>query len=100
MLCTDLLSLYLGINCSLHDLSISVPGDLSSRFGSRGSAGEVVRCVGLQTYNGATFHHRVRGRNCEAAEKYRLEPKSLITASGKHRAKSKEGKLVLLLSLY
>lgn len=58
-------SLYLGINCSLHDLSISVPGDLSSRFGSRGSAGEVMWCMGLKTYNRATFHYRIWRRNCK-----------------------------------
>lgn len=68
MLCKDLFSLYLGINCSLHDLSISVPGDLSSRFGSRGSAGEVVWCVGLKTYNRAAFHQRIWRRNCKAEQ--------------------------------
>ena len=59
MFITDLFLLYLGINRRLHDLSVSVPGDLSSRFGSRGSAGEVVSCVGLKTHNGAAFHHGV-----------------------------------------
>lgn len=61
----DPFSLYLGINCILHDLSISVPSDLSSRFGTRGSAGEVMRCVGLKTYNRATFHYRIWRRNCK-----------------------------------
>lgn len=82
---TDLFSLYLGINCSFHDFSISVPGDFSSRFGSRGSAGEVVRCVGLETYNGAAFHHRVRGRNCNAETNIQLKTKRLIAAPGERR---------------
>lgn len=55
----DLFLLYLGINRGLHDLAVSVPGDLGSRLGSRGSAGEVVSCVGLKTYNGAALHHGV-----------------------------------------
>lgn len=50
---------YLGINGRLHGLPVSVPGDLSSRFGPRGSAGEIVRCVGLETNDGAALHHRV-----------------------------------------
>lgn len=69
---------YLGINCSLHDLSISVPGDLSSRSGSRGSAGEIVRCVGLQTYNGATLHHGVWRRNCKAEQTYSSTQKNSL----------------------
>lgn len=66
----NLFSPYLGINCCLHNLSISVPGDLSSRFGSWGSAGEVVWCVGLKTYNRAALHHRVWGRNYKAEQTY------------------------------
>lgn len=50
---------YLGINGRLHGLPVSVPGDLSSRFGPRGPAGEIVRCVGLETNDGAALHHRV-----------------------------------------
>lgn len=65
MLRIDLFSLHLGINCSLHDLSVSIPSDLSSRFGSWGFAGEVMWCVGLKTYNRATFHYRIWRRNCK-----------------------------------
>lgn len=66
--CMDLFSVYLGINGGLHDLSISVPGDLCSRFGSWGSAGEIVWRVGLETYDRAAFHHGVRGSNCSAKQ--------------------------------
>lgn len=74
----DLFSLYLGINCRLHDLSISVPGDLSSRFGSWGSAGKVVWCVGLKTYNRAALHHRVWRRNCKAEQTYHSKQKNSL----------------------
>lgn len=89
MLGIDLFSLYLGVKHIFHDLSISVPGDLSSRFGSRGSAGEVVRCVGLQTHNRATLHHRVRGGNCKTEQTYHSKTRRLITAPGEYRGTQK-----------
>lgn len=55
--------LYLGVYGRVHDLSVSVPGDLGGRLGPRGAAGEVVGCVGLHTYDRTPLHHRVCGGN-------------------------------------
>lgn len=99
MLGMHVFSLYLGINCRLHDLSISVPGDLGSRFGSRGSAGEIVWCVGLKTYNRAALHHRVCRRNCKEKQTYHSKQKNSLQLQASAEPQRSHTLIELLLLL-